>query len=190
ATAFRLCVEPFFFKQAGKKDAPEVYATITKYFTLLGSVIFLGVMVYVDIFKRILISDESYWVAMDIVPIILLANLFLGMYHNLSVWYKITDKTKVGAYISIIGALLTIVCNYLLIPYLSYFGSALATLIAYGAMMLLSYLFGQKYYPIPYPVKQISVYLIVSTAFSYLAFYIFEGSLILGTLLLALYVGL
>lgn len=190
ATAFRLGVEPFFFKQAGKKDAPEVYATITKYFTLLGSVIFLGVMVYVDIFKRILISDESYWVAMDIVPIILLANLFLGMYHNLSVWYKITDKTKVGAYISIIGALLTIVCNYLLIPYLSYFGSALATLIAYGAMMLLSYLFGQKYYPIPYPVKQISVYLIVSTAFSYLAFYIFEGSLILGTLLLALYVGL
>lgn len=190
STAFRMGVEPFFFKQAEEKNAPIVYATITKYFTLLGSFIFLAVMVYVDIFKAILISNEDYWVAMDIVPLILLANLFLGMYHNLSVWYKITDKTRVGAYISITGALLTIVGNYLLIPYLSYYGSALATLIAYGSMMLLSYLFGQKYYPIPYPIKQISVYLVVSTAFSFLAFYIFGGSLLLGTLLLVLYAGI
>src|SRR5690625_5842895 len=145
ATAFRLGVEPFFFKQAEEKNAPIVYATVTKYFTLLGSLIFLAVMVYIDVFKGILITDESYWVAMDIVPIILLANLFLGIYHNLSVWYKITDNTKVGAYISIVGALLTIVGNYVLIPYLSYYGSALATLLAYGGMMFLSYLFGQKY---------------------------------------------
>lgn len=190
ATAFRLGVEPFFFKQAEEKNAPIVYATITKYFTLLGSIIFLAVMVYIDIFKALLITDASYWVAMDIVPIILLANLFLGMYHNLSVWYKITDRTKVGAYISIVGALSTIVGNFLLIPYLSYYGSALATLFAYGLMMLLSYLFGQKYYPIPYPVKQILVYLVISTAFSFLAFYIFEGSLVLGTLLLLLYTGI
>lgn len=189
ATAFRLGVEPFFFKQAEEKNAPIVYATVTKYFTLLGSLIFLAVMVYIDVFKGILITDESYWVAMDIVPIILLANLFLGIYHNLSVWYKITDNTKVGAYISIVGALLTIVGNYVLIPYLSYYGSALATLLAYGGMMFLSYLFGQKYYPIPYPIKEILVYLLISTAFSFLAFYIFGGSLLLGTLLLVLYAG-
>ena len=190
ATAFRLGVEPFFFKQAEEKNAPIVYATVTKYFTLLGSLIFLAVMVYIDVFKAILITDESYWVAMGIVPIILLANLFLGIYHNLSVWYKITDNTKVGAYISIIGALLTIVGNYILIPHLSYYGSALATLLAYGGMMLLSYLFGQKYYPIPYPIKEILLYLLISTAFSFLAFYIFGGSLLLGTVLLVLYAGL
>lgn len=190
ATAFRLGVEPFFFKQAEEKNAPIVYATVTKYFTLLGSLLFLAVMVYIDIFKVILITDKSYWIAMDIVPIILLANLFLGIYHNLSVWYKITDNTKVGAYISIVGALLTIVGNYLLIPHLSYYGSALATLLAYGGMMLLSYLFGQKYYPIPYPKKEVLMYLLLSTAFSFLAFYIFEGSLLIGTFLLVLYAGL
>src|SRR5699024_4965146 len=96
STAFRLGVEPFFFKQADSKQATTVYATITKYFTLMGSIIFLFVMVYIDVFKLILIREESYWEAMDIVPIILLANLFLGVYHNLSVWYKITDKTRVG----------------------------------------------------------------------------------------------
>lgn len=190
STAFRLGVEPFFFKQADSKQATTVYATITKYFTLMGSIIFLFVMVYIDVFKLILIREESYWEAMDIVPIILLANLFLGVYHNLSVWYKITDKTRVGAYISIAGALMTIVCNYLLIPYLSYYGSALATLIAYGTMMLLSYILGQKYYPIPYPRNEIIIYLIVSTAFSFVAFYIFEGSLILGTILLIIYLGI
>src|SRR5690625_6496899 len=109
-------------------------------------------MVYIDVFKGILITDESYWVAMDIVPIILLANLFLGIYHNLSVWYKITDNTKVGAYISIVGALLTIVWNYVLIPYLSFYGSSLAMLLAYGCMMFLSYIFGQNFYLITYTI--------------------------------------
>src|SRR5690625_7553231 len=103
-------------------------------------------MVYIDVFKGILITDESYWVAMDIVPIILLANLFLGIYHNLSVWYKITDKTKVGAYISIVSALLTIVGNYVLITYLSYYGSALAPLLAFGVLMIMTYIFGITVY--------------------------------------------
>lgn len=190
ATAFRLGVEPFFFKQANEDNAQEVYATVTKYFTLIGSVIFLGVMVYIDIFKLLLIKEPSYWVAMDIVPIILLANLCLGMYHNLSVWYKITDKTKVGAYISIIGASLTVAFNFLLIPKFSYYGSAIATLIAYGSMMLLSYIFGQKYYPIPYAKFEISLYLGLSTLLSFLAFYIFEGSFIYGSILLLGYIGL
>lgn len=106
---------------------------------IFGSVILLGVVVFADVLKVLLIGDETYWQAMTIVPVILLANLCLGIYHNLSVWYKITDKTLTGAYISIVGAIITLVANILLIPHIGYIGSALATLAAYGTMMICSY---------------------------------------------------
>lgn len=188
-TAFKLGVEPFFFSNASNKDAKQTYANITLYFTIFASVILLGVVVYVDLFKQILIADEAYWGAIVIVPIILLANLFLGLYHNLSVWYKITDRTLYGAYISVFGALVTLVMNFVLIPVIGYVGSALATLAAYGAMMLTSYLLGQKNYPVPYDLKKIGAYLFLAIGLSALSFYVFERELIKGTGLLLLFLG-
>lgn len=180
STAFRLGVEPFFFSHAKDKNAPQTYADITKYFVIIGSLILLGVIVFADILKHIMIPNTAYWEAMKIVPLIIIANFFLGIYHNLSVWYKITDRTKIGAYISIIGAVLTLLLNYLLIPKYSYIGSSVATLAAYGSMMVISYILGAKYYPIPYDMKRIGRYLILSLLFSTVYFYNFRENYFVG----------
>lgn len=145
---------------------------------------------FTDLFKHLLIPNAAYWEALWIIPVILLANLCLGIYHSLSVWYKITDKTHFGAYISIIGAVVTIALNYLLIPILSYKGSALATLAAYGAMMLISFFVGQKNYPIPYPLKKIGLYFFFSTVASFLTFYVFDKNIWIGCLFLILFVAI
>ncbi len=166
ATAFRLGIEPFFFSHAKNENAPQTYALITKYFVILGSLILLGVIVFADVLKLMLLHDKAYWEAMKVVPLIILANFFLGIYNNLSVWYKLTDQTKIGAYISIVGAIVTLVLNYFLIPKYSYYGSAIATISAYGSMMLISYILGNKYYPIPYDMNKIGAYLGVSIVFS------------------------
>ena len=185
--AFRLGIEPFFFNHSSSKNAKNTYAAITKYFTLFGCLILLVVVVYMDIFKRILIPNSQYWEALKIVPLILLANLFLGIYHNLSVWYKITDRTKFGAYISVFAAVVTLGLNFLLIPYISYMGSAIATLAAYGSMMVLSYLYGRKYYNVPYEVKKLSAYLLMAIAFSAISFYLFKGNIWIGSGLLLVF---
>ncbi len=187
ATAFRLGIEPFFFNHSKNENAKETYATITKYFTAAGSLILLFVVVYLDIFKLILIPDSSFWEALIIVPIILLANLCLGIYHNLSVWYKVTDRTKYGAYISVIGALITLTLNFALIPIISYKGSAIATLAAYGSMMIISYFLGKKHYAVPYDLKKIGLYLLLSVVFSVFSFYIFDSNLWIGTALLLVF---
>lgn len=187
ATAFRLGIEPFFFNHSKNAKAKETYATITKYFTIFGSLIMLFVIVYLDFFKRLLIKDSDYWAAVSIVPIILLANLCLGIYHNLSVWYKVTDRTKFGAYISIAGAMITLTLNFALIPSIGYVGSAIATLSAYGTMMILSYYYGRKYYAVPYDVKKIIGYLSVSIGFGTLSFYVFDRNLMIGTTLLLVF---
>ena len=184
ATAFRLGIEPFFFSHAGNANAPQTYATITKYFVIFGSVILLGVIVFADVIKLVLLPNQAYWEAMKVVPLIVLANLFLGIYTNLSIWYKLTDRTKMGAYISLVGAAVTLLLNFLLIPLWSYYGSAVATLAAYGAMMLISWKLGEKYYPIPYDIKKISGYLGLSVAFSGLSFYVFRENLAIGIALL------
>ncbi len=127
---------------------------------------------------------------MWVVPVILIANFCLGIYHNLSVWYKITDKTKYGAYISIVGALVTLVINIAFIKSFSYKASAIATLVAYASMMLLSYYFGRKYYPIPYNLKKIGRYLGVSIGLSLLSFYQFRENYIVGISLLIVFLGM
>ncbi len=187
ATAFRLGVEPFFFSHSKNENAKQTYANITKYFVILGSLILITVIVFSDIIKEIMIKDQSYWEAMIIVPLIILANFFLGIYNNLSVWYKLTDKTKIGAYISIIGAILTLVLNYLLIPTYSYIGSAIATIVAYGSMMVISYVLGQKYYPIPYDMRRIGMYLGVSILFSGIYFYRFRENYYIGALFIIIF---
>jgi O-antigen/teichoic acid export membrane protein len=171
-TAYTLGIEPFFFSHASNENAPQTYATITKYFVILGSLISLCVIVFADILKQILVPNESYWSAMNVVPLIVLANFFLGIYTNLSVWYKLINKTKVGAYISIVGAIVTLGLNLALIPLIGYMGSAIATIFAYGSMMLISYQLGQKKYPIPYDKNAIFGYLSLSIILSGLSFYI------------------
>ena len=184
ATAFRLGIEPFFFSHSSNENAPQTYAMITKYFVIFGSLILLGVIVFADILKLLLLDNESYWEAMKVVPLIILANFFLGIYNNLSVWYKLTDKTIIGAYISIVGALLTLLLNYVLITTFSYYGSAIATISAYGSMMLISYILGKKHYPIPYDMEKIGSYLGISILFSVISFYGFRENYFVGIPLL------
>jgi O-antigen/teichoic acid export membrane protein len=171
-TAYTLGIEPFFFSHAKNENAPQTYAEITKYFVIFGSFMSLGVIVFADVLKVFLVPREEYWIAMNIVPLIVIANFFLGIYTNLSVWYKLIDKTKIGAYISIVGALVTLLLNFILIPLIGFLGSAIATIFAYGAMMLISYKLGQKKYPIPYEKKKIGFYLGLSVVLSLLSFYI------------------
>lgn len=179
-TAYTLGIEPFFFSHASNENAKQTYATITKYFVILGSLMTLGVIVFADVLKLIMIRDSSYWSAMGVVPLIILANFFLGIYTNLSVWYKLTNQTHIGAYISIIGAIITLALNYFLIPTMSYYGSAIATIAAYGSMMLISYTLGNKYYPIPYDMKKIGAYLGISIVFSGVYFYQFRENYFVG----------
>ncbi len=171
-TAYTLGIEPFFFSHAHHENAQQTYATITKYFVIFGSFISLFVIVFADLFKQILVPNVHYWDAMKVVPLIVLANFFLGIYTNLSVWYKLIDKTHIGAYISLIGAVVTLVLNYLLIPTMSYYGSAIATIAAYGSMMIISYQMGQKEYPIPYDFPKIFSYLGLTVLFSAVSFYV------------------
>ncbi|MEM9647568.1 MAG: oligosaccharide flippase family protein [Bacteroidota bacterium] len=189
-TAFRMGVEPFFFSHAKTEQPQKTYAQITNYFVILGSVILLSVVVFINPLGKLLIRNSTYWEALEVVPIILLASFCLGIYHNLSVWYKITDQTKFGAYISSIGALITLIINVAFINKIGYMASALATLAAYGSMMLMSYFFGRKYYPVPYNMRKIVFYISISLVFSALSFYAFNRNLIAGGLLLLLFLML
>lgn len=190
ATAFRLGIEPYFFSHSKAENPQKNYAKILEYFVAFGAVILLSVVIFADVLKPYIIRSEAYYEAMWIVPFILLANFCLGIYHNLSVWYKITDRTKFGAYISIFGALITLGLNYVLIPVIGFKGSAIATLSAYSIMMLLSFYFGRKYYPIPYNLKKISLYLIVSILFSFVFFYRYRENYMIGIAMLIVFLGL
>ncbi|CAA0168247.1 conserved membrane hypothetical protein [Tenacibaculum maritimum] len=187
--AFKLGAEPFFFNQADKKNAKENYSTILSWFTFFGALFMLVIVSFIDIFAKILLQSDEYFEALQIVPIILLANLFLGIYNNLSVWYKLTDKTKYGMYFSIIGAAITISFNLIMIPKIGYIAAAWATLMAYGSMMLISYFIGKKYYPVPYNLKKITSYLLISTLLSYLSFSYFRGVYTLSVFFIFILLG-
>ncbi len=155
--AFRYAAEPFFFSEERNKDARKTYARVMTYFVIVLSFIFLCVMLFLDVFKYF-IPNQDYWVGLHVVPVLLLANMCLGIYFNQSIWYKLTDKTMYGAYIAGIGATITIVLNWMLIPEFDYTGSAWATLAAYASMMVISYVWGQKHYPVKYNLKKIALY--------------------------------
>ena len=187
STAYKLGIEPFFFKEAREQSPQKTYALILEIFVILGSSLLLLVIVFADLLKIIFIGDSEYWEAMKIVPVILLANFCLGIYQNLSVWYKVTDKTKFGAYISVIGAVITLALNFILIPHYSYVGSAIATLAAYSTMVAISYFLGKKYYPIPYKTAKLSFYIIFSIVLSTISFYFFRGDFYIGIACLILF---
>ncbi len=167
--AFRMGAEPFFFKQSTSENAPRIYARVMKFFVIVLCVMFLFVMLYLDIWKHF-ISNEEMWTGLKVVPILLLANMFLGIYYNLSIWYKLGNKTIAGAYITLIGAGITFLINYIFIPHYSYIACAWATFACYGSMMVVSYIWGQKNYRIPYAKNKLIAYILIAVLF-YVAHY-------------------
>jgi O-antigen/teichoic acid export membrane protein len=156
--AFRYAAEPFFFSNAAEKNSPQLFARVNHYFVIVCCIILLGVSINLDILKYFL-GDPAYWEGLRIVPILLLAYLFLGIYYNFSVWYKLTDKTYFGTIITLIGMAITIAANYFLIPIAGYEGSAFAALLCYASMTAICYASGQRYYPIPYGINKSLLYI-------------------------------
>lgn len=185
--AFRLGAEPFFFSHAKNKNSGQTYARIMDYFVITVCVIFVGLIANIEILKYF-IPNKSYWVGLPVVPPLVFGYVSLGIYMNLSVWYKLSDQTKYGLYISGVGAILTIVLNVIFIPQYSYMASAWISLIAYATMMVLSYLWGQKNYPIPYNLKKNLAYIISSIIIVYLSFYVFNRNIFAGDILLVLFI--
>jgi O-antigen/teichoic acid export membrane protein len=189
--AFRYAAEPFFFAQKTEKNAKDTYAKVMKYFVIFGLFIFLGIMLYIDIAKYFI--NSRYWEGLKIVPILLAANLFLGIVYNLSVWYKLTDRTRYGAIIAGGGAVITLTLNIILIPEMGYMGSAWATFACYFAMMSGSYLLSRKHYRITYDLKTIGLYTATAAGIWYASQYTdfsVYAKYGLNTLLLAAFTGL
>jgi len=180
--AFKLGAEPFFFNQSDKANAKKTYARILNWFVIFGALFMLVIVGFIDQFARLLLGKEEYFAALMIVPVILLANLFLGIYYNLSVWFKLTDRTRYGMYFSLVGATLTLVLNITLIPVLGIMASAWATLAAYGAMVILSYRYGKRYYPVPYDLKSTGMVIGLAVLLSYLSFELFRGNYLASVL--------
>jgi O-antigen/teichoic acid export membrane protein len=162
--AFRYAAEPFFFAQSTEKNSPATFANILKWFTLCCAIIFVGISLNVEDFGLLFLRRPEYREGLVVVPILLLANLFLGVYYNLSVWFKLTDKTYYGTYIGAGGAVLTIALNFLLIPLLGYVGCALATLACYFMMAVLCWRLGERHFPVPYPALRLGLWLLGATA--------------------------
>lgn len=189
---FRYAAEPFFFSHAREENAKGLYASIMKYFIIFCLLIFLGVTLFLDIFKYFIGPD--FRTGLHIVPIILLANLLLGIFYNLSVWYKLTDKTQFGAIIALSGAVITIILNVVLVPKYGYTGAAWAHLACYFTMVILSFAIGRKHYPIRYDLRNILFYFLVAIGIYFLSqninisnlvlMFVVNGLLILGFLLI------
>ncbi len=161
--AFRMAAEPFFFSQSKEENAPKTYARIMKFFVIACCFMFLFISLYIDVFAWFFEAiDKPKWVeGLSIVPLLALGNIFLGIYYNLSIWYKLTHKNMTGAFITLGGAAITIVLNIILIPRLHYLGAAIATFVCYLFMMIVSYTMGQKHYPVPYARKKLIAYLVL-----------------------------
>lgn len=158
--AYRYAADPFFFSKAEDKDSPSMIALATKWFTIACILIWVGVSINIDLISLIL--GKSFRSGIIVVPILLLANLFIGVYQNMSIWFKLSDKTHFGTYFTIIGMILTVVLNIILIPILGYVGCAITFAFSSFVMMLLCYYYGQKYYPVPYELNSVSIYLAVA----------------------------
>ncbi len=186
---YKYAAEPFFFGQMKNKDATHLYAIVMNYFVAICCFIFLGIMLFID--QVILLVGPDYRSGAPVIPILLIANLFLGVFYNLSVWFKISGQTLYGALIAVFGMVVTLILNFILIPLMGYMGAAWATLACYASMMILSYFIGRKYYPVPYDVLKISGYILLALLMFFFGTMIDVGSqlikLITNTLLLSIY---
>lgn len=195
--AFRMAAEPFFFNKSKDEDAPRTYARVMKFFVIACCFMFLSVGLFLDVFRWIFITfaGKSWTEGLGVIPLLALGNIFLGIYYNLSIWYKLTNRNMTGAWITIAGAAITIVLNILLIPKFHYTGAAIATFICYLSMMTMSYKLGKKHYPVPYATKKLTAYIVLSVIIYLLHIgltAIFSASLafsmITATLLLGMFV--
>jgi O-antigen/teichoic acid export membrane protein len=168
--AFRYSAEPFFFSLYKQKDAKQGYSVVMTYFVIICLFIFLATMMYIDFVKYFV--STNYHEGLSIVPILLIAYMLLGICFNLSIWYKLTGQTKYGAYITVGGAVLTLLSNWILIPLLGYTGAAWGHLITYAAMTIASFLIGQKYYPIGYDLRKIGFYIIMALLLFVLSYFV------------------
>ncbi len=191
--AFRLGAEPFFFSYAKNANAKRTYALIMEYFVIAMMLVMLGITANIDWLKYFIKGNmetrDLYWSGLFIVPLLLFNYVLLGIYMNLSVWYKLSDQTRYALYISLVGAGITILANYYLIPKYSYVGASIVTFMAYFSMVVLSYVWGQKHYPIPYKLGKILTYILVGIVFSYLSYFVFQHNVFIGNGLLIIYIG-
>lgn len=191
--AFRLGAEPFFFSYAKNENAKVTYAKILEYFVIALSILFVALTANIEILKYFISRDAKhlaeYWVGLPAVPYLLVGYVCLGIYMNLSIWYRLSDQTRFGLYISLIGAFITIVFNIILIPKFSYMGSAWVSMATYGTMMVISYILGQKYYPIPYNLKKILAYLIISIILVFSSFFVFNRNIYIGNAMLIVFIA-
>ncbi|WP_127124244.1 lipopolysaccharide biosynthesis protein [Chryseotalea sanaruensis] len=164
--AFRYAAEPFFFSNASDKNSPALFAKINHFFIIVCCIVLVGISINLDILKYFIGSD--FQTGLEIVPVLLLAYLFLGVYYNLSVWFKLTDKTHYGTIISFIGVVITVAGNYFLIPIAGFMGSSLAAFLCYFGMTVFCFVWGQRYYPIPYNIRAAIVYITISFALVYI----------------------
>jgi O-antigen/teichoic acid export membrane protein len=185
--AYLLGIEPFFFSHAKNENSGKSYANLMNMFVIVNCVILLFLCANLGWLGKYYLSNSAYNSGIPIVPIVLIAAVFLGIYLNISVWYKLSDRTIFGAYLSILGALITIGINFYFIPKYGYWASTWATFFSYFVMMAVSYFLGQYYYPIPYHLRKNLIYLIASIAFSCVSYYVFGGNLLLGNALFLVY---
>jgi Membrane protein involved in the export of O-antigen and teichoic acid len=168
--AFRYSYEPFIFAQKKDKNSMDAYADAMKFYILIALFVFLGMVLYIDIFKYIIRRD--YWIGLNVVPIVMFSFIFQGVFFNLSLWYKLTDKTMYGAYFSVLGTIIIVALNFILVPRFSYMGCAWAAFVCYFVMMIISYYYGQKYMPIKYDLKTIGLYTAVTVILCVVSMYI------------------
>ncbi|TCD10891.1 polysaccharide biosynthesis protein [Pedobacter frigidisoli] len=189
--AFRLGAEPFFFSHAKNVNAKQTYATILQYFVIALSILFVALIANIEILKYFIGNKihNEVWVGLPAIPYLLFGYVCLGIYMNLSIWYRLSDQTRFGLYISLVGAVITIVFNLVLIPRYSYMGSAWVSMATYSTMMVISYILGQKYYPIPYNLKKILAYLIISVLIVFTSFFIFNKNIYIGNAMLVAFVA-
>ncbi len=172
--AFKYAAEPFFFNQSKEKNSPELFAKVMHAFIIFCCTLMVAVSVNLDLLSRFFLRGEGYEQALDIVPILLLGYLFLGIYFNLSIWFKLTDQTTYSFYITLVGAAVTVFVLILAVPTLGFLGAALSTLAAYLVMTIICYAYGQRHYPIPYQTGKAMAYLVIAFSLSYIGFYFYN----------------
>jgi len=190
--AYQLGIEPYFFSSFKDKSNHKTYALLMDVFVICNCLIYTGLMVNLQWISESYLKNPLYYEGIDIIPFVMLGALFLGIYLNLSIWYKLSDQTTVGLYISLIGAAITILINFLFIPKYGYWASAIAALTTYGSMMVISYIWGRIKYPISYNTRKIVLYIALSVVISMVSFYQFRENFMLGNalfLILILIIG-
>lgn len=181
--AFKYAGEPFFFQQADNKNNPQLFARVMHWFIIFCTVLMVGVAVNLDMIGSLFFQAEGYAIALPMVPLLLMGYLLLGVYYNLSIWFKITDQTQYSFYITFTGAVVTVVIILTLVPVLGFIGGALSTLGCYLTMVIFCYVTGQRHYPIPYQTKKDLAYLALAFLFSYGGFWLDTGKAGLNFLL-------